>query len=75
MQRHNSLDDGMSDASSTFGDSMRQVASLLVADAHDREGEYSGEILEDTGLPHGTGHMVYEDGKIYEGSWYVNQGD
>jgi hypothetical protein len=33
-------------------------------------GVYSGQVLLSTGLPHGSGKMIYEDdGRTYDGDW------
>ena len=40
--------------------------------AYGDKGVYTGVILRSTGMPHGLGRMIYdEDGRIYEGDWYV----
>jgi hypothetical protein len=43
---------------------------MLVDTNGNRAGRYSGIILQSTGMPHGLGKMVYDDGRLtYEGDW------
>lgn len=56
-------------ASSTFGDDRKSVRSKVVSDKHGDQGKYTGIILKSTGLPHGMGRMVYDEGWTYNGSW------
>jgi hypothetical protein len=47
------------------------MTDIYKYDADGDEGIYTGVVLQSTGMPHGVGRMVYEDGRIYEGDWYV----
>ncbi|MBR2296727.1 MAG: hypothetical protein IKA43_04890 [Clostridia bacterium] len=49
---------------SDFAFKVKRVASL--------DGTYEGETNA-RGLPHGQGKMVYDDGTIYEGSWFLGE--
>ena len=50
--------------------------SVTGATCHDKfgdEGAYTGTILVTEGLPHGTGKMSYDSGRIYDGEWICGQ--
>lgn len=57
-------------ASSTYGEDRQKVVNKKLLDPYGDQGTYSGLILKSTGMPHGTGRMVYdEDQRVYEGEW------
>ena len=59
-------------ASSTYGEDRQKVVKQPLLDPYGDKGIYTGVVLRSTGMPHGLGRMVYEeDGRIYEGDWYV----
>jgi hypothetical protein len=60
----------MTDAS-TKRDSPEEVVEQVLLDACGDKGVYTGDVLRRTRKPHGSGHMVYEDGRMYIGNWYV----
>jgi len=46
------------------------VVNQPVADVHGNEGKYTGIVSKVTNKPHGTGRLVYADGRrIHEGFW------
>jgi len=48
----------------------RSVQNRSVRDAHGDGGVYTGDMSRSSGLPHGYGKMVYnEGGRSYEGNW------
>jgi hypothetical protein len=57
-------------ASSTFGEDRQKVTNQTVLDPYGDRGTYTGIILRSTGMPHGSGHMIYqEDNRTYDGEW------
>jgi len=57
-------------ASSTYGEDRQKVVNHNLLDPYGDKGCYTGLILKSTGMPHGSGRMVYEEDKrIYEGEW------
>lgn len=57
-------------ASSTFGDDRQNVINKSILDPYGDRGFYTGIILRSTGMPHGSGKMLYqEDQRTYEGEW------
>jgi MORN repeat len=65
-----SLSGGQSVASSTFGEDRHHVTNQEILDPYGDRGTYSGIILRSTGMPHGSGMMVYqEDHRTYDGEW------
>ena len=57
-------------ASSTFGEDRIKVHKQTITDPYGDQGEYTGIILRSTGMPHGSGEMVYhEDNRTYSGEW------
>ena len=63
---------GQTVASSTYGEDRQKVVNKSLLDPYGDKGTYTGVVLRSTGMPHGLGRMIYEeDGRIYEGDWYV----
>lgn len=61
---------GQSVASSTFGEDRVKVTNAQILDPYGDQGLYTGVILRSTGMPHGSGRMVYaEDKRTYDGEW------
>ena len=61
---------GQTVASSTYGEDRQQVTDQVILDPYGDKGHYTGIILKSTGMPHGSGRMIYEeDQRIYEGEW------
>ena len=57
-------------ASSTYGEDRQRVQDQNVLDPYGDRGTYTGIILRSTGMPHGTGTMIYqEDHRTYVGEW------
>ena len=57
-------------ASSTFGEDRHHVTDQEILDPYGDRGTYSGIILRSTGMPHGSGVMMYqEDHRTYDGEW------
>ncbi|CAB9528198.1 whole genome shotgun sequence [Seminavis robusta] len=57
-------------ASSTYGEDRQKVINQSLLDPYGDKGIYTGLILKSTGMPHGSGRMIYEeDQRIYEGEW------
>jgi hypothetical protein len=56
-----------------YGEDRQKVVKQALLDPYGDKGIYTGVVLRSTGgMPHGLGRMVYEeDGRIYEGDWYV----
>lgn len=63
---------GQTVASSTYGEDRQKVVNKSILDPYGDKGTFTGVVLRSTGMPHGLGRMIYEeDGRIYEGDWYV----
>jgi hypothetical protein len=63
-------EDEGTEASSTYGEDRMVVKDKYLLDPYGNKGVYSGEVLLSTGLPHGCGKMVYEEGgRTYDGVW------
>jgi hypothetical protein len=57
-------------ASSTFGEDRFKVVNQTILDPYGDKGTYTGVILRSTGMPHGSGEMLYqEDKRVYTGEW------
>mmetsp|Transcript_11017 Transcript_11017/g.24656 ORF Transcript_11017/g.24656 Transcript_11017/m.24656 type:complete len:866 (+) Transcript_11017:274-2871(+) len=57
-------------ASSTYGEDRQQVVQQSILDPYGDKGTYTGVILRSTGMPHGSGRMIYqEDKRTYDGEW------
>jgi hypothetical protein len=57
-------------ASPTFGDDRQNVVNKSILDPYGDRGFYTGVILRSTGMPHGSGKMLYqEDQRTYDGEW------
>lgn len=57
-------------ASSTFGEDRYKVVNQTILDPYGDRGTYTGVILRSTGMPHGSGEMLYqEDKRVYAGEW------
>jgi hypothetical protein len=57
-------------ASSTFGEDRYKVVNQTILDPYGDKGTYTGVILRSTGMPHGSGEMLYqEDKRVYTGEW------
>ena len=57
-------------ASSTYGEDRQQVTNQVILDPYGDKGTYTGVILRSTGMPHGSGRMIYqEDKRTYDGEW------
>jgi hypothetical protein len=50
---------------------LREVREQALNDSSGVHGLYTGFVLPSTGMPHGVGHILYADGEVYEGDWYV----
>jgi hypothetical protein len=66
-----SVCDTPSIASTTYGEGCHAVVQRELRDPHGDAGRYSGVLLRNENLPHGEGRMVYDDGRVYKGNWYV----
>jgi hypothetical protein len=61
---------GMTVASSTYGEDRQKVVEQVIMDPYGDKGHYTGVILRSTGMPHGSGRMIYqEDKRTYDGEW------
>lgn len=49
------------------------VTGARCQDRYGDAGDYTGTILVTEGLPHGSGTMTYENGRIYTGEWVAGQ--
>lgn len=47
------------------------VVKLLIVDPAGHVGKYTGTICINTGKPHGSGRLEYEEGGSYQGDWNV----
>jgi hypothetical protein len=57
-------------ASSTYGEDRQHVNQKTILDPYGDKGIYTGIILRSTGMPHGSGRMLYqEDKRTYDGEW------
>lgn len=57
-------------ASSTYGEDRQKVKDKIILDPYGDKGAYTGIILRSTGMPHGSGEMIYqEDRRTYTGEW------
>ena len=46
------------------------VTDACIVDPYNDKGKYTGPLLSSSGMPHGTGTMLYEDGgRCYDGDW------
>lgn len=61
---------GQTVASSTYGEDRQKVTDQVILDPYGDKGHYTGIILKSTGMPHGSGRMMYqEDQRTYNGEW------
>jgi hypothetical protein len=58
---------GQTVASSTFGEDRNKVSNQTILDPYGDRGKYTGIILRSTGMPHGSGEMIYQEGNY--NSW------
>ena len=57
-------------ASSTIGEDRVNVVNKIILDPYGDKGAYTGIVLRSTGMPHGSGEMIYqEDKRTYSGEW------
>jgi hypothetical protein len=49
----------------------QEVIDYSLCDAEGEKGTYTGKVLRSTDIPEGFGRMVYHNGSVYEGAWYV----
>lgn len=63
------IDDGVTIATSTFGEDLIKVNQNKLVDPFGDKGIFTGVLLRSTGMPHGSGRMIYEDGRTFEGGW------
>jgi hypothetical protein len=50
----------------------KKVVKQALLDPDGHKGVYNGYVLRSTGMPDGSGRMVYGDGRMYEGDWCVS---
>lgn len=72
-QKKSSLEDSTSLTELDDESTLVPVVRLLIVDPAGHLGKYTGTICVNTGKPHGSGKLEYEDGGSYHGDW--NQGN